>query len=79
MNESIYFLKNYVKININLKEIIDSKKISRSKLSTMTALGYDIINRYYNNKVNRVDLDVIARFCFVLGCNIEDILKYNKN
>jgi len=79
MNESIYVLKNYGKININLKEIIDSKKISRSKLSTMTALGYDIINRYYNNKVNRVDLDVIARFCFVLGCNIEDILKYNKN
>ena len=79
MNESIYVLKNYGKININLKEIIDTKKISRSKLSTMTALGYDIINRYYNNKVNRVDLDVIARFCFVLGCNIEDILKYNKN
>ena len=42
----------------------------------MTALSYDLVNRYYNNKVTRVDLDVIARFCFVLNCNITDILEY---
>lgn len=79
MNNSIYILKNYGKVQINLKEIIDTKNISRSKLSTMTALGYDIINRYYNNKVNRIDLDVISRFCYVLECNIGDLLKYKKN
>lgn len=78
MENSIYILKNYGKIYINLKEILETKKISRSKLSTMTALGYDIINRYYNNKVNRIDLDVISRFCYVLECNIDDILKYHK-
>ncbi len=76
MNNTIYTLKDYGKININLKKIIDSKKISRSKLSSMTALSYDLVNRYYNNKVTRVDLDVIARFCFVLNCNITDILEY---
>ena len=78
MNNTIYTLKNYGKININLKQIIDSKKISRSKLSNMVALSYDLINRYYNNKVNRVDLDVIARFCYVLNCNISDILVYKQ-
>lgn len=78
MNDSIYTLKDYGKVDINLKQIIDDKKISRSKLSQMVALSYDLVNRYYNNKVSRVDLDVIARFCYILNCNVNDILKYKK-
>ena len=78
MNDSIYTLKDYGKVDINLKQIIDDKKISRSKLSQMVALSYDLVNRYYNNKVSRVDLDVIARFCYILNCNVIDILKYKK-
>ena len=78
MNDSIYTLKDYGKVDINLKQIIDDKKISRSKLSKMVALSYDLVNRYYNNKVSRVNLDVIARFCYILNCNVNDILKYKK-
>lgn len=78
MEEQVYTLINYGKIDINLKSIIDKKGISRSKLSKMVAMNYDLVNRYYNNKVTRVDLDVIARFCYVLKCNVNDILKYKK-
>lgn len=77
MNNSVYTLKDYGVIDINLKNIIDKKKISRSKLSNMIALSYDLVNRYYNNKVTRVDLDVIARFCYVLDCKVDDILIYS--
>ena len=77
MNNSVYTLKDYGVIDINLKNILDKKKISRSKLSNMIALSYDLVNRYYNNKVTRVDLDVIARFCYVLDCKIDDILVYS--
>ena len=77
MNNTIYTLKDYEKIDINLKKIIDSTGISRSKLSTMVVMNYDLVNRYYNKKVSRVDLDVIARFCYVLGCNVCDILTYS--
>lgn len=44
----------------------------------MTALSYDLINRYYNNKVIRIDLDIIARICYALDCNVEEILVYKK-
>lgn len=77
MNDTIYTLKDYGKINIKLKKIIDAKGISRSKLSTMVAMNYDLVNRYYNNKVTRVDLDVISRFCYVLNCSVNDILEYS--
>lgn len=78
MEETVYTLKDYGKVNVNLKHIIDKKGISRSKLSKMVAINYDLVNRYYNNKVTRVDLDVIARFCYVLKCDVNDILKYSE-
>lgn len=79
MNDTIYILKNYGKIDIHLKKIIDDKGISRSRLATMVAMNYDLVNRYYNNKVTRVDLDVIARFCYVLKCDVDEILTYQKD
>lgn len=78
MKESVYTLKDYGKAELNLKKILDDKKISRNKLSNMIATNYDLVNRYYNNKVVRIDLDIIARICFVLDCDVNDIIKYKK-
>ena len=78
MNNSIYALKDYGKVEITLKEILEKKGISRNKLSLMIAVNYDLVNRYYNNRVIRVDIDIIARMCYVLDCDINDILKYRK-
>jgi len=75
---SIYILKDYGKIEIILKSLLETKGISRNKLCTMIAANYDLVNRYYNNRVIRIDIDIIARMCFVLNCNISDILKYHK-
>lgn len=78
MDNNIYILKDYGKVEIVLKDILEKKNISRNKLCTMIAANYDLVNRYYNNKVIRIDLDIIARMCFALNCNIFDILKYRK-
>ena len=78
MNNSIYALKDYGKVEITLKEKKKKKGISRNKLSLMIAVNYDLVNRYYNNRVIRVDIDIIARMCYVLDCDINDILKYRK-
>lgn len=78
MKDSVYTLKDYGKATIQLKQIIDIKKISRNKLCNMIATNYDLVNRYYNNKVVRIDLDIIARMCYVLDCDINDLIKYEK-
>ena len=78
MENSIYTMKDYGKLEITLKEVLDKKGISRNKLCTMIATNYDLVNRYYNNKVIRIDLDIIARMCFALNCEIKDILRYKK-
>lgn len=78
MKDSVYTIKDYGKATIQLKKIIDKKIISRNKLCNMIATNYDLVNRYYNNKVIRIDLDIIARMCYVLECDISDLIKYEK-
>ncbi len=76
MNNLVYVLKDFGKINIRLKELLNEKGVSRNKLCNMMGTNYDLITRYYNNTVSRVDLEIIAKICFVLDCNITDVLEY---
>lgn len=70
-------LKNYGKVEIKLKSIMDEKNISIYQMSKLTSLKHSTIKSYYNNcPITRVDLDVLSKFCYVLDCNIEDILEY---
>ena len=78
MENGIFLLRNYGKIKINIKKIMDVKKITRNRLSVLTGATYNVINRYYNNDISRVDLDVLARICYVLECNVSDFLEYEK-
>lgn len=78
MENGIFVLRNYGKIKIDIKTIMDKKKITRNKLSVLTGATYNVINRYYKNDISRVDLDVLARICYVLECNVSDVLEYEK-
>lgn len=82
MNEvnSIIEIKQYGKIKIKLSEIMNKKGITRNKLRNLTGVKYDIIDRYYKaENVERVDLDFLAKACFVLNCSVEDLLEYEKD
>lgn len=76
MTQEIYILQDYGKIIINLKQPLHNKKLNRNQLATYAQVSPDLVSRYYNNKVTRVDLDILARFCKILECDISDILIY---
>lgn len=78
MNNGIYVLKNYGKINFNIRDIMKEKNITRNKLAKLTGATYNVINRYYKNDISRLDLDVLARICYVLDCDVSDIIEYKK-
>ena len=79
MNSSlntIYVKKEYGKVNMRLKEIMDAKGIKRHTLARAIDTRFEVIDKWYNNKVENLDLDILARLCFVLECSIEDLLHY---
>ena len=76
IDNTIYTLKDYGKVDIVLKELLIKKGISRNKLCTMIAANYNLVNRYYNNRVSRIDIDIIARICYALNVSVNDVLRY---
>ena len=69
-------LTNYGKFIIDLAPIMQKKGMSKNKLCNLTGLKFNALQRYYKNTLKRVDLDILARICFALECNINDIIKY---
>ena len=64
-----------VEIELNVKEVMDSKNITVSELSRIANIKYDIVKRYYNGDIIRYDSEVLKKFCIYLGCNINDLIK----
>ena len=76
----IVLIQEYGHIKVKLAELLDIRGITRNKLSTLTGTKYDIINRYYKaENINMVDIDLFAKICCVLNCNISDLLEYEKD
>ncbi len=74
--KTVITINDYGKVNLCLKQIMDEKKITRNYLAQITNTRFAVINKWYNNNVEKLDLDVLARICYVLGCSPGDILKY---
>lgn len=72
-----YQTSEYGSVRVKLADILDARGITRNRLRTLTGLKYEVIDRYYKaENIERVDLDFLAKICFVLDCRIEDLLEY---
>ena len=65
-----------------IKLILDStmkkKNITRYELAKKTGIQYQVIDKYFKNKVVRYDSFVLDRICDALDCKIEDIIQFEK-
>ena len=66
----------YGTIKIRLNELIEKEGISKNKLSHKAEMQRSQINHYCNNSISRLDIDVLARICTVLNCEIGDLLEF---
>lgn len=69
-------MNEYGSIKIKLDELIRKKGISKNKLSHKAEMQRTQINNFCNNKITRLDTDVLARICTVMECEIGDLLEY---
>ena len=69
-------MKSYGTIRIHLEGLIKERGISKNKFSQWAELQRTQLNNYCKNEVARVDLDVLARMCTVLECDISDLLEF---
>ena len=69
-------MREYGTIRINLKDLLEKRGLSKNKLSQRAEMQRTQINNYCNNKITRLDTDVLARLCTVLECEISDLLEF---
>ena len=69
--------KQYGKLILKLDAVRQSRTISKNKLSNLMGVSYSILLRYCNHEeFGLVDFDFLARACYVLNCDITDLIEY---
>ena len=66
------------KIIIDLERVLSKKEISKTQLCYMCRLQRTQLNNYCKNKVTRIDLNTLAKICDFLECDVNDILRIEK-
>ena len=74
---SVVNLNSYGNITVHLKEIIDQKGITRYRLAKLADTRFEVVEKWCSGTVERIDTDVLARFCYILNCEITDIIQYH--
>ncbi len=72
----IFYIREYGRMHVCLAEIIDRKHMTRNALARATDTRFEVVNKWYNDTITTIDLDVLARFCYVLDCKPENLIKY---
>lgn len=63
-------------IRMTLDKTLKERGMSRYRLSQLTGVQFQVIDKYYKNKVVRYDSYVLNKFCEALDCKIGDIIEY---
>ena len=66
----------YGTIRIKLDELLKASGLSKNMLSHRAKMQRTQINNYCKNQITRLDIDVLARLCTVLNCEIGDLLEF---
>lgn len=64
------------KIQIRLKDILEQRNISLNQLSFRAEMQRTQLRNYRDNKIQRLDIDILRRLCYVLECNLTDLIEY---
>lgn len=73
---SILNIGSYGRITIHLKEIMNERGITRYRLAKLADTRFEVVEKWCSGTVERIDADILAKFCYILDCQISDIIKY---
>jgi len=79
MSNSVFVPQDYGKIVFSFGKVMDDKKINRNQFSKLAGVRFEVADRFYNGNIERLDIDVLTRVCFVLDCDVSDVISFQKS
>ena len=74
---SVVNLSSYGKVSVHLKELLAARGITRYRLAKLADTRFEVVEKWCSGTVERIDADLLARFCYILNCHISDIIQYD--
>ncbi|MDK0721329.1 helix-turn-helix transcriptional regulator [Clostridium perfringens] len=65
-------------IRIKLSELLGKHKMTRKKLAELIDVRPNTIGDLYNEKVKKIDIEILDKLCEVFECEVEDIIEHIK-
>lgn len=65
-------------IKLKLKDVMEEQNISINKLACRAEMQRTQLKAYMNEDIQRIDLSVMARLCYALDCELNDLIEYVK-
>lgn len=66
----------YGQIRFKLQELMERRNISMNQLSFRAEMQRTQLRNYRDNKIQRLDIDILLRLCYVLECDLNDLIEY---
>lgn len=63
-------------VKIHLAELIQKSGLKKAEVGRRALMERTQLNSYCYNRIGRIDLDVIARLCTALNCNVGELLEF---
>ena len=63
-------------IRVKLDELIEDRNVSMNQLSFRAEMQRSQLRKYRDNNVQRLDIDILKRLCYVLECDLTELLEY---
>lgn len=69
-------IQDYGKVEIQLRQVLEKRGITRNQLARLTNTRFEVVDKWYSGNIERLDTDILARFCYTLNCSVSDIIKH---
>lgn len=79
LDKQVFEFKEYGTIKINLDTIMVKKNISTYELSSKANIRFQTIQNLRQGTSSRIDLEVLAKLCYVLDCTPNNLIEYVPN
>ena len=65
-------------VKLKIDKALAELNVTRYELAKRTGITYQVIDKYYKNKIIRYDSYILEKICTALDCDISDIIEYIK-
>lgn len=70
---------NYGHLELHIEEILNKKNISKNKLCKDLDIPRSNLNRYCQQKFQRIDASLVCKLCSYLDIDISELITYHRD